>query len=279
MHPYLKSFFVHAPRVAAKAAMMRKLRKTTEQTDAQYDRIRTQLLARFHETKPPVERYMEAITDGQPNMLLDGKRTSNHIAVLNRYFSELEQQINRYQAASAIEVGSGYGRNIIGLSARNPQMQLLGLELTRMSVDLSRTAAEHYGLNCRFKQFDATKEWEGIPTADVVFSVHALEQIPDASKVVDSMVAHARKAVIMFEPFPEYWRGIRGLASKIRALDGGRLRSGSLRNQRISRIEALNYGSHIMNMPTLVVIEKDTGETSRPREAAVRARPDRSRRR
>lgn len=269
MNHYLKAYLKYGPelalRIVGKALLGKKRGTTPEQNYAIYNPMRQKLLEDFEKSPPTVDRYVCGSDAGQraslgltdcADMMLDGKATANSEAVADRYFSDLVNEIERYDPKSVTEIGSGYGRNIIGLAARNPSRDYLGLELTPASVELSRKAADHYGLRCEFREFDATKEWDGHPMADVVFSVHALEAIPDSSAVVDRMVAHARKAVIMFEPFPDYWRGMKGVARKLKALRAERLTTGSLRNHSPSVVKPLDYSSHVLNTPTLVIIEK-----------------------
>jgi hypothetical protein len=108
-------------------------------------------------------------------------------------------------------------------------------------VTVAREAAERYGLDVRFERANMLEPWP-VEKADVVFSVHAVEQIPDAPKAIGAMVAHARTAVIMFEPLPDLWRGLPRLAGRLRARYLDRLRAGATDDFHVTRKQLLPEG-------------------------------------
>ena len=133
-------------------------------------------------------------------------------------------------------------------------MSGVGFELTPSGVAAANLAAERYGVEASFQQADITAPEYCVPKADVIFSVHALEQIPQAGSTVDKMAAAARKAVVMFEPFPEMWPGgLAGVAHRLRASDLDRLRAGALTGQNLSSAELFPFGT-ALNRTSEVVI-------------------------
>jgi hypothetical protein len=110
-------------------------------------------------------------------------------------------------APVVVEAGSGTGANLLVLKRRHPNLRAIGLELSPVSVELSRQAAIAFDSDVDFRQADLSKPLPdlGVPV-DVVFSCHALEQMPDVfTTAVDSMLALARVEAIFFEPIGELY--------------------------------------------------------------------------
>jgi SAM-dependent methyltransferase len=164
--------------------------------------------------------YFANVIDGE---LIQGRGHDVRARLLERLRSAIEQ----YGASSVTEVGSGTGRNLLFLKDALPELEVTGLELSPPSVDAAREAAERFGLEAQFHVCDVTGPW---PTAraDIVFSVHALEQIPGSEPVIRTMTEQARTAVVLFEPLPDLWRGLPGLAGRLRASYLDRLRKGAV---------------------------------------------------
>jgi SAM-dependent methyltransferase len=188
------------------------------------------------------------IEDGRVHMDISRvrKRMMDHLAELVEGYGRL---------CTVVEAGSGTGRNLIWLAHRL-QIAGKGIELTPSGVEAGRRAAERYHLDLTFEEADLTDPKFALPEADLVLSVHALEQIPDARPVVDKMVAAAKRAVIMIEPFPEFWPGgLAGLAHRLRARQWDRLRPGALGSHKITSARLLPFGTTV-NRATEVIIEK-----------------------
>ena len=254
--PYLSSFVYHGPRVLAKKVIRKKFDKDSSAVNSFYDPLRRRFKDAFEEQLPTLEEFdtLDASL-GHVNKhgMLNGAPSNDAKAIRNRYIEEILAQVDRFGAESIIEIGPGYGRNVLALKNRRPRLKVVGLELSEASVELSRAAAERYGLDCEFRQFDATDDWSGIPPVDIILSVHALEQIMCPAPIIDRMVARANKAVVVIEPFPDLWKGLKGVAQKLRALDGYRLRSGSFARYQADTARLLDYG-HSVNQSSLVVI-------------------------
>ena len=154
------------------------------------------------------------------------------------------------EAPVVVEVGTGTGANLMLLKRRHPHVQAIGLELSPVSVDLARSAAEAFELDVDFHVADVSRPLEidlGRPV-DVVFSCHALEQMPDVfTGAVDNVLRLARTEAIFFEPVGErYPRNLRGLVGRLRltAVDylNGLYANLVARDATITSVRALGFG-------------------------------------
>jgi len=117
-----------------------------------------------------------------------------------------------------VEFGCGTGRNLFYLARKFPQLELVGLELTPSTVEYAQGISDREGFGVTFHVADMTADLSGLGRADVVFSVHALEQLPDAfPRAFDNMAAMSRRAVVLFEPVHELFPwSLRGIAARFR---------------------------------------------------------------
>jgi SAM-dependent methyltransferase len=117
------------------------------------------------------------------------------------------------------EFGCGTGRNLFFLAKSFPDLELVGIELDERSTEYARTVAKREGFkNITFHAGDMTADTSRFGAADVVYSIHALEQLPrDFVKAIDNMIRVARKGLVLFEPVHELFpRNLRGLAARFR---------------------------------------------------------------
>jgi SAM-dependent methyltransferase len=117
-----------------------------------------------------------------------------------------------------IEFGCGTGRNLFFLARKFPELELVGVELTPSTVEYANDIAKREGLRVKCFVGDMTGDCSHLGSADVVFSVHALEQLPtDFGLAFDNMVAASRDSVLLFEPVHELFPwSLRGVASRLR---------------------------------------------------------------
>lgn len=152
----------------------------------------------------------------------------------------------------------------MAIKAAHPDIECIGIELTDGSVRLARAASEAYGLSIRVFRADFTGAIPDI-RADVVFSAHALENVPDSRRAFALMCERANRAVVLHEPIIEAlgW-GARDTAARIRAHHLDRLRGlgPSLSGAKVQR---LDDAENALNPTTEVVVELGN-PTSRPRE-------------
>jgi SAM-dependent methyltransferase len=205
----------------------------------EYEEVRRRFLEKFLASDWSLDEFVHRDADGRGGM----GRT--------RTLRTLRDAVARYEPETVLEVGSGTGRNVLHLCS-TLGVKGIGLELTEAGTATGNAAAERYGLAATFQQADMREPWT--ITADVAFSVHALEQIPDAGPVIDRMQAHARKAVVMIEPFPDFWHGVEGFASRQRAIHLDRLRPGSLEGRKILTRQKVRFGDQL-NLPTEVHLQ------------------------
>ena len=130
------------------------------------------------------------------------------------------------------EFGSGDGRNLLYLKTCFPTFEFKGYELSNESVKLSIAAANRFGIDVGFEQYDLTTVDydESVELYDVCYTVHALEQLPVMHDIaLRNILRRAKTNVLFLEPIHElYGRGLRDLLSRYRVIDLQRL-SGFLR--------------------------------------------------
>lgn len=151
-----------------------------------------------------------------------------------------------------VEFGSGDGRNLLHLSRVFPQTKFIGLELSPLSVELARAAAQKFDVTG--VQFHVSNVCERLPAlppeGEVVlaYSLFALEMMPRIhGNAVENMLSTTSGGLLFMEPAPELWlRDARGIAGRLRALQMDRLqglpsklrrleRGGKIRVQRMER--------------------------------------------
>jgi SAM-dependent methyltransferase len=150
---------------------------------------------------------------------------------LKRFSSELVDVVGRLvkDGETVIEFGSGSGRNLLYLKKHFPKINFIGLELSPVSVDLSREAAKKFGVDVSFYVSNVCETLPDFPNkgkAALVYSAHALEMMPRIfPNAIHNMLATSAKSVIFYEPVEEYWsKDLRGLVSWLRVRYMDRLR-------------------------------------------------------
>lgn len=197
--------------------------RTPETIRRAYEEHRTECFRYFKDKRPDLDAYVFGSETEKDFCLIDDRIVYEVISRPNRAITEtIESYLGPYlrrPGAFAVEFGSGDGRNLLWLKKRFPEAGFLGLELSPTSVELSRAAAEYYGLKVDFVEANVCEPLPEQPQpVSVCFSVHALEMMPRLfTRAVDNMLALARDAVLFFEPVEElYPVNLRGLLSRTR---------------------------------------------------------------
>jgi trans-aconitate methyltransferase len=238
----MKAAVEYPARRLARKVTGRHYERTPETAGEEYEPVRQGFLEKFRAAQDwSVEQFMA--NDARE---ADARSRREHLAILS-------DAVRRHDAKSVLEIGCGTGKNVIYL-CHTLGVTGAGMELTHAGAETGNLAAERYGLLAAFVQGDMTAEWDVEP-ADIVFSVFALEQVPNAGPVVEKMERHAHKAVVMIEPFPDFWRGMRGFASRQRGYHLDRLRAGALTGRNYKVLGSPYYDS-AFDMPTAVEIVK-----------------------
>ena len=159
-----------------------------------------------HRAKKTVLNFKEYILeeggDTKDFRLINDSVTYTEIAdVHNVLFQELE--IIKPKGV-VVEFGSGAGRNLLYLKSKYPDCTFIGLELSPVSVELSRQAAKQFNLDVAFFQCDVSGELP-ITHADIVYSFHALEQMPFTFQKALENMRKVGKKVYLFEPVSEFF--------------------------------------------------------------------------
>lgn len=103
-----------------------------------------------------------------------------------------------------VELGSGFGDKVVMNTGALKPVQAIGGEFTESGVEAGTYLAQRAGLsNVTFRHFDfndpATCEW--IPENAIVYSLHAIEQIPNLSTgTLRAIAARKPRCVVHLEP-------------------------------------------------------------------------------
>ncbi|MDH3728675.1 MAG: class I SAM-dependent methyltransferase [Myxococcales bacterium] len=179
--------------------------------------------------------------------------------LLDRLGTRIEEFLPDGQG-TVVEFGCGTGRNLLYLARRFPNLELIGIEITPKTVERARHVASENGMNVTFLEGDMTSPPAITADVDVVYSIHALEQLPRSfALAVDAMLGLARRGVVLFEPVHELFpRTIVGLAGRFRIynadyLDGllGYLKE---KGADIVKARALATAGYPLNRTTEIVI-------------------------
>jgi SAM-dependent methyltransferase len=125
------------------------------------------------------------------------------------------QRLIASEAANAtdlVELGCGYGYNLLSLSLDPRWRSLLGLDISETGLAVGRSIARHFGLASRvtFDRLDITdvtqSSFERI-RGQTIFTYFCIEQIPYAvENVVENLLQHRPRRVIHVEPTTERLR-------------------------------------------------------------------------
>jgi ubiquinone/menaquinone biosynthesis C-methylase UbiE len=192
----------------------REKRRAVAHVDAQYSKLWSRL-SLDQELSSPKTTWFEW-RDAAMNARTVGRKHLHQLLLL--------RALDRLEPRSVLEVGFGYGFNLLLLAMQRPRLALHGVELTSAGVDAARQLAADPGTRGMLAPFavdevrqdaaiDASAFCQGsaeaLPFAskavDVAFTVLALEQmeqIRDAA--LRELCRVARRHVVMIEPFREW---------------------------------------------------------------------------
>jgi SAM-dependent methyltransferase len=111
-------------------------------------------------------------------------------------------------AGSVVELGCGYGYNLGRLAERFPDAEYRGGDYSANAVEIASALYRNRD-NLAVEPFDFYETpysiLEGLPEPIVVFTLHALEQVPSSGAVLDELIARRDKigSVFHFEPLHE----------------------------------------------------------------------------
>lgn len=162
-----------------------------------------------------------------------------------------------------IEFGSGSGRNLFHLRKSGITNSMLGLELSPVSVDMSKAASDHFDLPVDFETVNLCEPIDAAKygPVDVIFSVHAFEMMPRIyTTALKNIEALNPKAIIFLEPIEELWPySWRGILSRLRVRQLDRLRDLYVNAQKLGAIaqaRGLRASTNPLNETSLLVIER-----------------------
>lgn len=257
---YLRAIGYYTLARAAQLARNRRLHARRDPAGEAYDSIRSTLLDRINEwdldtfvTRDAGDHLAE--DDWKFAAYHDGRIVPSIREPRRRLLAQLETAVRSYAPRTVAEVGCGAGRNLLYLKSKMPELRVTGFDLSPKSVEVARAAADRYGIEATFEVGDLLADDWPVGRADVVISVHALEQLPaGATEAARHMLDIADIAVVMFEPLPDLWRGVGGFANRYRNRYIGRLPKGAFDGLPITRKDLLPYGT-ALNRTTEIHME------------------------
>lgn len=201
------------------------------------------------------------------------------------YYELLAQHLEPELAAvnNVVELGCGYGFNLWWLSKRFPGKRWHGGEYSRNAVELAQRlygAGNEIAIH-QFNFYDATYAiLDAIAGPMVIFTSHAIEQLPSAQCVMAALAGHRRRiaAVVHFEPGYEAHRdGLLGLMRRRYAEinDYNRDLVGLLAgasNVQITALEPDAFGLNPLNPTTVIRWQFVSSADSRRQEFRVGSR-------
>jgi SAM-dependent methyltransferase len=166
--------------------------------------------------------------------------------------------MRRAGKGSIIELGCGSDRNLLYLKESGIQNELVGFELSPVSIDLANRAAKTFNLDVNFATADVTKTIPFNGDVAAVFSVHAFEMMPRIfPDALDRIVQLCPGLVIFLEPIETLWPlNLRGLVSRLRVRQLDRLRHFMVDVEsrfKVLEKRPLPFASNPLNQTCLVV--------------------------
>jgi SAM-dependent methyltransferase len=212
------SLFGFTWKAALAASGRRRSRRTPQFVRATYDAVRGRIRVSDFDT------FVFGKSGGHRIALNDGHvQWQSHAEIVRTLRHHVVATVARACRGIAnpvvVEAGAGSGANLLLLKKLHPEIHAIGLELSPVSVELARAAAESFGLHVEMREADLTQSLPDLAQpVDVCFSCHALEQMPDVfPAAVDNMLGLAQSEVILFEPVGElYGRGLRQTVARLR---------------------------------------------------------------
>ncbi len=255
----VQSVASYSARIAMRSLLGRSYVRDATAVIAEYEADRQTAADRWRSEPSNLDEYLLSECDdaaaARYHQIVDGRLTTGAWReARSRFIAHIVRTITAYNPVSVMEFGCGIGRNLFAIKRALPWTRCVGIELTHSSVDLANDASRYYGLPIEVQQADVTKPLEA-ESVDVCYSIHALEQIPDAVSAFEQMRELSRKAVVMWEPVPElYPRTLRGTAGRLRAVHLDRLRGLysyiKQKNYPVTRMQVLPDATNALN-PTI----------------------------
>jgi hypothetical protein len=111
----------------------------------------------------------------------------------NIYYSLIKTTLSRYMSKNICELGCGYGFNLSFLGKN-----AYGGEYSKNAVQL----AKKLGLDVIEFNYYKNQDYDFLRNDSTVFTAHSIEQIPDASVIIDNLEKQKEKinCVVHFEP-------------------------------------------------------------------------------
>lgn len=256
-------------------------RRTIEKVDREYDKHKYARCLAFCR-----DRGLEGVTPEDVRMFEIGRPSNETICVSvgnNLFTMQLGDAVSHQnsllieamrlaiEAASVVvELGCGYGYNLWKLHQTFPNKAFVGGEYSANAIRLAENLFRRYP-NITVRQFNFYDEqYDALREADphgpiVVFTCHAIEQMPSVSHVLDVLGYYREKVqtLFLFEPVYElYGDSLLGLLRRryTEMNDYNRDLYSQLKrrpNIRIVHIEADGFGRNPLNPTSIIQWEFD----------------------
>lgn len=262
--------------LTAAVSIARRRRRDAGRVRAEYDDgyWKNVLAARRWESCRTVEEFLNPSGKGWRTCKIDNRFVRASHADYYRYRSERLASIlaaSTEAGCEIVEIGCGYGANLLALSSSARWPALMGLDVSPTAIRAAREIASHFGLanRLRFEEANITRLTDtarSLLQNRVVFTYYCLEQLPrDTATAIQNLIDTRPRAVIHIEPIAELlrWYSPKDLLSYAHILRHDYQRSllRTLRARadegrvRIHRVERLYYAPGVRHDPALIVWE------------------------
>ena len=133
--------------------------------------------------------------------------TASAAQVFESYHQRLLEVLKRYRSQDAlVELGSGLGDKLLRFAAELRPDQALGGEFTPSGVECGNILARQKRINATFVPFDfyEPRTADFIPAGALVYTAHAIEQVPQLPEVfIEALLRRRPRTVVHFEPCHE----------------------------------------------------------------------------
>ena len=133
---------------------------------------------------------------------------TNTLAFRSQFASVIHQAVTETSATNILEFGCGEGDNMAHLSRMYPdsfsKWNLQGFDLVPLRVSRAHELMQYLGLSTVvIWQGDATIQQVAVSSVDLVYSVHAIEQLQQGWREAIIQMRNAAPNVLLIEPFYE----------------------------------------------------------------------------
>lgn len=129
------------------------------------------------------------------------------------FLDQLYEMLAKTEPKSVLDAGCGEGFVVDFLARRNPELKLVGVDLSDAAVAYANT---HFGDKARFRTGSIYKLPFSDRSFDTVLCSEVLEHLDDPSKAVEELKRVARNYVLITVPLEPYFQWLNSFGRMLR---------------------------------------------------------------